>query len=430
MPDIHINELPNGIRLVFLPADKFKTISLGLFLHQELREDLAAATALLPSVLERGSRRYPDNLTLRRELERLYGAELSTDIHKKGERHLISCSMEMVHGKYVGEDDGLLHKGMEILASVIADPLVEDGGFKPDYVAQEKDQLVKEIRGLINDKATYATEKCLETMCAGERFGVFKLGTVEAVNRIDPLSLWRYYRDLISGNPIELYVVGELEPGQVLAAAGEAFGFERRPRRDGIPATEIYREIGEVKFREEAMPVSQAKLVLGYRTNISSSDLLYFALLVYNGVLGAFPHSKLFMNVREKASLAYYVYSRLEHHKGLMIVAAGIEGADFEKARGIIEEQVEAMAAGRISDAEMENTRRGLINQLRTQADNPYQMINFHLDGAVGGKNYTAAEVIEGIAAVGPAEVKAVAGRIKLDTVYLMKGKEGGVEGS
>ena len=93
-----VTRLPNGIRLTFIPAEKFKTINLALFIHQELAADKAALTALLPSVLERGSRRYPDNLTLQRELERLYGAEMSADVQKKGERHLISCSLEMMHG--------------------------------------------------------------------------------------------------------------------------------------------------------------------------------------------------------------------------------------------------------------------------------------------------------------------------------------------
>jgi predicted Zn-dependent peptidase len=415
--------------LNFIPAAKFKTISLGLFLHQELRADLAAATALLPAVLERGSRRYPDNLTLRRELERLYGAELSTDIHKKGERHLVSCSMEMVHGKYVGENDGLLRKGMAILAGVVGDPLVENGGFKKDYVAQEKDQLGKEIRSLINDKALYALEQCVAAMCAGERYGVFKLGRIEDLERIDPVSLWGYYRELIAAGPMDLYVVGELERGQVLEAAREAFAFDRRPRPDGIPETVVYHDVTEVKMREEKMPVGQAKLALGYRTNIAYRDPLSPALLVYNGVLGAFAHSKLFLNVREKAGLAYYIYSRLERHKGLMLVAAGIEGGNYRKTLAIIEKQVEAMAKGEISDLEMENTRRTLVNHLRTLEDNPYQMINFHLDGAIGGKSYTTGEIIRGIENVGLEEIRAVAGRIALDTVYLLQGEGPAEEG-
>ena len=172
--------------------------------------------------------------------------------------------------------------------------------------------------------------------------------------------------------------------------------------------------------------MSQAKLVLGFRTNIAYGDPLYGLLLMYNGILGGFPHSKLFQNVREKASLAYYIFSRLERHKGVMVVAAGIDSNDYEKARGIIEEQVEAMAAGRISETEIENTRRGLINHLRTVEDNPYQIINFHLDGTIGGKNYTIAELIRCIEAVTLEEIKAAAEKIKLDTVYLLRGRQGG----
>jgi predicted Zn-dependent peptidase len=423
---IHSEQMPNGIRVNFIPASKFKTVSFGLFLHQELRDDLASRTALLPSVLERGSRRYPDTLTLRRELEQLYGAELSTDIIKKGEYHLIACSLEMVHGQYVGEKENLLSKGLSILGSVVGEPLVEESGFKQDYVAQEKDQLSQEIKGLINDKALYALEKCFSVMCAGERFGVFKLGTVEGLDAITPAALWEYYQEIFAQNPMELYVVGDLEPERVFEAAREALQYRRKPRQDRLPPTEIFKEPEELKEKVETLPVNQAKLVLGYRTNIGYGDPLYSPLLMYNGILGGFPHSKLFMNVREKAGLAYYVYSRLERHKGVMAIAAGIDSGDYEKARGIIEEQVDAMASGRISELELENTRRGLVNHLRAVEDSPYQMINFHLDGAIGGKNYTVAELIGEIEAVAPGDIKAAAGKIRPDTVYLLRGRQGG----
>ncbi len=423
---IYSETLPNGIRVKFIPANKFKTISIGFFLHQELREDLASMTALLPSVLERGSRSYPDRLTLRRKLEHLYGAELSTDIIKKGERHIVSCSLDMVHGRYVGEEESLLQKGLSILSSIMGEPLEEEGGFKKEYVAQEKDQLIKEIKGLINDKALYALEKCFATMCAGERFGVYKLGTTAGVEAVDRMALWNYYRELFDRNPMELYVVGDLEAERVFAAARETLSFQRSPQEDGLPPTEIYRDPGELKEKIETLPVSQAKLVLGFRTNIAYGDPLYGPLLMYNGILGGFPHSKLFQNVREKASLAYYIFSRLERHKGVMVVAAGIDSNDYEKTRGIIEEQVEAMAAGRISETELENTRRGLINHLRTVEDSPYQIINFHLDGAIGGKNYTTAELIRRIETTTPEEIKAAAEKIKLDTVYLLRSRQGG----
>lgn len=423
--EIYVKRLPSEIKVIFLPTKKFKTVSLGLFIHQELREDLVSSHALLPAVLKRGSRRYPDNITIRRELERLYGTELGTDILKKGERHLISFSLSMVHHKYAREMPDLFHRGMAVLGSLLSEPLQEGEGFKQDYLAQEKEHLEREIRSLINDKPSYALQRCLSIMCAGERFGIYKLGKEEGLSALTPQSLWQYYREVIQANPLELYVVGDLEPQKVFDTAEQVFSFSRR-QQESLPDTEVFKSVGEVKLEQEELPVSQARLILGYRTHICPRDRLFYPLLVYNGVLGGYPHSKLFLNVREKAGLAYYVYSRIERYKGIMVIASGIESTNYRQAREIIEEQVSDMARGKISRQEMENTKRGLINQLRAQEDNPFQIIELQLDRALGGQEENTEQMVDKIDAVTVEEVVEVAAGIRLDTVYLLQGQEGG----
>ncbi len=424
--DYSYHYLSNGIRLIFIPTDKFKTISMGLFLHQELKPDLAALNALVPAVLEQGSRLYPDYLTLQRELENLYGADIATDIIKSGERHILAFTLETAHDKFLGENGKLLKQGMSILGSVVGDPLVVDGAFREDYVKQEKNQLIKDIKAMLNDKVSYALERCLALMCSEERFGVYKLGKMEDYDQIEAEGLYRYYRDLFSRNPIDLYVIGDLDEKQVLETAENVFRFSRNGEYHLLPETDIMLPVDEVKYHEEEMTVNQSKLVLGFRTYTGFQDTLHCPLMVYNGVLGGFPHSKLFMNVREEAGLAYYINSRLEQHKGLMIISAGINYTDWQEARKIIDRQVEDMATGKISDTELDNTRQGLINQLCSRQDSPSQMISFHLEGSVGGRIYTVKELAAGIEAVGREEIMAVAERIKLDTVYLLRPREGG----
>jgi len=185
--------------------------------------------------------------------------------------------------------------------------------------------------------------------------------------------------------------------------------------------------VNEVRIMEEMMTVNQAKMVLGFRTYIPYNDKLFCALQVYSGVLGGFPHSKLFMKVREEAGLAYYIHTRLERHKGLMLISAGINAADRQSVHGIIEAQMNEMLNGKITDAELENTKRGLVNQLLSRQDNPSQLIAFHLDGVVGGMDYSFDQLIRGIEATDIDQIKAVAKRITLDTAYLLKPREGEV---
>ncbi len=419
--DYLIHKLANGIRLHFLKTEKFKTISLGLFIHGDLKPETAALNALLPSVLEKGCRAYPTYLTLQRELEGLYGAELSTDIIKSGERHIIAIGLEAAHDRFLGEGGDNFARSINIMGNVLGDPLLENGYFKESYVRQEKNQLVKDIKALVNDKAAYAMERCLAEMCSRENFGVYKLGRVEDYAELNPENLYEHYKKVLTQNPIDLYVIGDLDEEEIVEKASEAFSFYRGVNPEALNPAAIDFPVNGVRNIVDQLSVNQAKMVLGYRTYTPYDDPLHCPLLVYSGLLGGFPHSKLFMQVREEASLAYYIHTRLERHKGLMIIAAGINAGDYENTRRIIDLQLADMEEGRITDEELENTKSGLINQLLSRQDSPSQLISFHLDGVVGGRHYTFDQLIKGIEEVEREQISAVAKRLKLDTTYLLE---------
>ncbi len=81
------------------------------------------------------------------------------------------------------------------------------------------------------------------------------------------------------------------------------------------------------------MEITQGKLVMGYRANVDYADTdRYYALVVGSNVLGGGPHSKLFVNVREKESLCYYIFSSIEKYKSILFISSGIETKDYDKA--------------------------------------------------------------------------------------------------
>ena len=78
-----------------------------------------------------------------------------------------------------------------------------------------------------------------------------------------------------------------------------------------------------------------------------------FALMVFNGLFGGFPHSKLFMNVREKESLAYYASSSVDTFRGFMSVQTGIDEKNRNQVLRLIHEQLESLRNGEITDLEL-----------------------------------------------------------------------------
>jgi predicted Zn-dependent peptidase len=411
--------LSKKINIHLLPTRKFKTVLVSVFLHQTLEKELASQTALLPAVLERGTREFPSFRDLKIRLEELYGAELRADVLKKGERHILSFSLEVINDKFA-PGENLLQQGLSILKNLISDPFLENGVFKKEYVRQEKEQLAKEIQGLINDKVNYALESCVQEMCSGERFGVFKYGSIEDLDLISPESLYDYYRKLLRSNPIDVFVVGEIEPDKTFALVQDIFDFSRNADAVDLPPIEVSRIPQKVRLKEEYLPVAQGKLTLGYRINTSYRDDDYVNMLFYNSVLGGFPHSKLFQNVREKASLAYYAFSRLEKHKGIQLIGSGIEAENYERALEIIKEQVEELKKGNITREEMEFTKRGLISQYSIIGDSPYSLVNFYLDGLISRREEDVDYFIGKIQDIKEDDVIEAARKVYLDTIYFL----------
>lgn len=278
----------------------------------------------------------------------------------------------------------------------------------------------KRIESIINDKIRYAAERCLEEMCRNEPYRLLALGRKEELPHITPASLYESYRKWLDEAVFDLYVSGDTSLEQVSAWAGQYFKLP-----DGQPGTYSAAEIKPASEAPrtvvERLDVGQGKLNLGLRTGIAYSDDRYPDLLVYNGILGAFPHSKLFIHVREKASLAYYASSRLDGHKGLLTIQSGIEIANYERALDIIREQLDEMRAGNIEEQELSKTKAMLVNQLREIQDSAFERIAFDYNGVVSGKQRSADELIAAIESVTADKAAAIAGNVGLDTIYFLR---------
>lgn len=413
-------QLNNGINLHIDTTDKFKTVTINLYIHNQLAED-ATKYALLPAVLKRGTSSIKTYKEMVKFLENLYGTTMSASVYKKGERHLQQYRLELPQEEYIKEN--ILDEGVKFLKDLVFNPFIEGNAFNKNYVLQEKEFHKNLIESRINDKTKYAVDRCYEEMCKEEPFAIYELGKSEDLEVIDEKNLYSYYQNCINTLPIDIYVVGNVDPTYVEDIFRKYFAFQRGQILN-IPSPNIYREVKEVKYVTENLEVTQGKLTLGFRTNVPADSEQYFPLLVYSGVLGGGPFSKLFMNVRERASLAYYAYSRLERFKGLMVISCGIEIENYNKAFDIILKQLKEIEEGNISDYELDSTIKALKTSLNSMKDNATSKSDYYLSQKIAGVVLNIDEFIKKVEKVTKEDVMEVAKKIKLDTVYFMTSKK------
>ncbi|QDI90191.1 insulinase family protein [Salicibibacter halophilus] len=413
-----------GLRVHWQPSDTFKTTTIVMHVKTPLEAKTAASRTLLAHVLQAGTEAYPSRRKVRYFLDGLYGATFYADVGKKGENHILTFVMEVASERYLKNEAPLLPQALSFLMSVIHKPNRSENGFSEAIIQEEKQALVQRIRNIADDKTRYANIRMLEEMCSDEPFGLHPFGSAEEVEAITNQGLQEAYERMLRNDQFDLFVTGPGTKEEITDAihsmgqnVAEGKHVDSKPTIQDAPE-----QVNEVV---EKQPIQQAKLHLGFRVPHTVGSGEYTAVLVTNGILGAYPHSKLFVNVREKESLAYYAASRYEPYKGILFAMAGIAPDQYEKAARIMKEQLEALKRGDITEEELTTTKYMLKNQILEQVDSARGAIEMNYQNVLSGAKRTVDDRLREIETVDMETVISVAKAIQLDTVYLLTGEEG-----
>lgn len=432
--DFTVVPLGPGVDLYARALPKFKTTLFKAFLDTPLSDPREATRiALATQCVKRGCRRLPDQRTLTRFLESLYGASFGAGVSKMGERQVASFRLEVLAERYARKRERVTERGLELLRDVLFDPLVAEGPAFPEAVfRQEVENHRRQLRARINDKAQYAAERLIEEMCHGEPYAIYEYGRLEDLDSLTSAETFDSWMRLVRTAPMRVFAVGDFEPtdvakevSRIFAGPIEKTGAGRLRASPGVMRVRPRRS----RCVMEHVDVTQGKLAMGYRTDVTVHDKRYFGLIFANAILGGGPQGKLFRNVREKAQLAYYAHSALDRVKGILSVHCGIAFDNFDMAVRIVKKQVGDVRAGRFTDDELRDARLALERGVQSADDAPGHKVNACQEGLVAGRVFSAKEILKGLRRVTRADIARAAASLALDTVYFLRAPAGAVAG-
>ncbi len=415
-------QLQPGIQLTVIPTEKYKTIRIFIRFSAKHSEQTAAKRTLLTSLLETNSLHYPDQTALSTKLAELYGASFGLNVGKKGNLHQVNVSMSLVNGKYIGNPE-VFNEGIAFLKEILFYPNIQDGRFEEETFQLEKENLTAYLHSLREDKQTLASLR-LQELYFGEDADqkIPSFGSIATLEGATAAELAATYQSMLAEDQIDLFVVGDLQEADVLAAFAD-WEFPQTVREQ--PAI-FYHQPLTAAVKEEFLhePVTQAKLNIGFQTSIYYGDPRRFALMVFNGLFGGLPHSKLFMNVRERAGLAYYASSSVDTFRGFVSVQTGIDSRNRERVLTLIKEQLASLCQGDFTEAEIAQTKAMLRNQFLLSLDNPQALIETaYLNQRLPETLLTEEAFLAALMAVTKEEIQEAANDIKLQAIFVLDGE-------
>lgn len=418
-------ELYPGVGLNVIETDIFKSEYLTVLFSSPLSPKSASYNSLLCNVPIRGCEKYPTLKDISIALDRLYDSGITPLSFKRGENHVSGYSLSSLDSKYAFDNEDIFSSTLDILGEIMFSPKLKDGGYYPDTVSIEKDNLISAIDAKKNDKVAYANMRCVYHMCKGEPYATPGCGEAEVVREIDPISLYAHSRKLYTTSRVEVFYVGSNaeKAENFLRQLTEVFGVKRTVKF----TTACEHKVNSVKRIIEQESVTQAKLSMGFCTNKALLDGDYHKFTVFNEIFSSSPSSRLFQNVREKLSLCYYCRCTADPFKKIAIVSSGIRSEDAKKTENEILNQLNDLASGNVTQKELDLAKKTLCSSYKELCDSPASLVSWYFNRLLtesGELLISPEENASLIQSVSVDDVAKCAGDMMLDTVYLMKGSD------
>ncbi|UJF14875.1 insulinase family protein [Jeotgalibaca sp. MA1X17-3] len=416
-------KLATGVNAFINPTEKFKTVIIEYKFRSLYDPKKATARTLLRNVLITNTKKHSTQKEMDQQMSWLYGASLSSNSQRIGKQHIVTVSLKIVNDKFIGGDDSLLEQAFAFLNEVVFSPNIEDGQFHSSTFSREKQNLKNQFQSLEDNKTRYASVKLNEMLFEGTDQAYLGMGDEKFLDEMTPASLFVDYTEMIEKNQIDILVSGDVDSNRVKDSLEQLQLKEREKKTEGVFVSSTTKEL--VNEKEEISVVNQATLMLGFSSPAYYMEKEYFASMVFNGLFGGFPHSKLFQNVREKASLAYSTSSFIDFLRGTMVVYTGIESTKKQEVEEIVLKQLEDMRAGDFIDELIVQTKDMLINQFMQNDDHQSASLSkVYMNRLTTGRDIKDEEWISSLQSVTKAEIIEVANQMKLQATFFLKGEQ------
>ncbi len=410
--------LKEGIALHNINTEKFKTNLCAVFLTFPLEYENATKDTLIALMLKRGSKNLKTREEITSKLAELYGAEFESGIEKSGDNHVLKFYLESLNEEYLPKKEELLKQSINVLLDIVFNPNIENDEFNNEYLNQEKNNLEQIINSKIDNKAMYALNRTIEEMYEGKPYGVYKYGYVEQLKDITAKNLYEYYKKLIDTCKIDIFISGkninieDIKENPIIK--------ELKERKNNYIKQGLGSNENKEKVVEEKMDIVQGKLVIGIDLKLKEESLRY-AVQVYNTILGGSASSKLFKNVREKASLAYTVSSNYMKLKSNIFIRAGIEIENYDKTLEIIKKQLKDMEESNFSEEDISQAKRTILSSINNIEEEQDIELSYYYGQELSEKMMTIEEYKSNIEKVTREEINNVAKSLSINTIYFLR---------
>ena len=414
-------ELVSGVDLHFITSKKFKTNRIKIRFSAPMSMDTIAGRVLAANMLETANEIYPTSQIFRERLANLYGANFSTRLSRRGLIHYVDLDISFVSDAFLSRKNTLTGEILNFLKDSLLKPLVDGRAFNRTVFEVEKKNVLNDLKAEIEDHFYHAHQELNKLFYTKQDMQIPHFATLDLVEKETPKSSFAVFQDMLQNDKIDIFFIGDFNEIEVYEHL-KMFGLHPRQPELHLHYHQEFSNVLKEGLKQN--DAHQSIIELGYHFSVQYGDRNHIPLVVLNGLLGGFAHSKLFVNIREKKSLAYTISSSIDIFSGMMRIYAGIYRKNRTKTVSLIYRQIADLKKGSFTDEDLNQTKKMLRNTMLLSLDRQNTLIERAYMASVLQKRFMSIDVwLNALETVTREDIIVIAKQLRLQAVYFMEGK-------
>ncbi len=356
--------LNNGLRLITAPIAGTETATVLVLFKVGSRyetKELNGISHFIEHMMFKGTKKRPNTLAISRDLDSV-GAEYNAFTARDHTGYFIKIE----------------HDKIELALDILSDMLF-NSKFEEKELEREKGVICEEIRMYEDNPLMFIEDLFEQTLFGDHPLGRKISGTVETVKSFTRKTMLQYKDKYYQPNNIVFGLAGKFD-NHALDLVKKYFGVS------GVKIKPVFKEfdfkrqkLDKPKIKIQFKETEQAQLALGFH-GYSYFDPQIYALQLLSIVLGGYMSSRLFISIREKKGLCYFIKSFVNVYEdaGNLVIQSGLDKTRITGAIGAIFEELDKVVRSGVTEEELQRAKECVKGRLTLALEDSSQVAEWY----------------------------------------------------
>lgn len=412
----------NSYNIHTIKTDRFKTVHMEIIFRKNIVKEELVNYAFLVDMLMESSKNYPKRKDVITKLEELYKLVVYGTTVKTGNVLNSNFMADFIDPKFIDEED-YLENVIKFIFEMLMNPNATNEEFDLKEFNFVKERLKREIKSIDENPFKSSMRKAIEAMDKSSVTAFPLMGSVEELDDITPSSLYKYYKKLFKDNTCDIFIIGNVDSDNIVSLIQKYFK-HRYIYTNKLVLRVDNKEKKKVTTKEDVSENLQANLVMIYNIGELPEVERHVTMQVFNYIFGSGGlTSKLYKKIREENSLCYNISTLYLKYDELIAIHISLDTANVKRAVSMVKKCLKEMQTGDFLDSDLEDAKKSISLALNLTSDNNSSLLNNYVFHEFDNLPLID-ERKKSLAKLTKEDVVNVSRKLKLNTIYVLKGKE------